>query len=104
MENIGVNIKNLRNERLLSQSELAEKSGISRTQISRIERGIEKNPTMRTLSAICGALGASIDGIRLVGYRADESFVIQALRSLSNDDRNEAIAVLREWLWLNGKI
>lgn len=52
-------IKSLRNESKLSQRDLAEKSGVSNAEISRIETGERKNPSPITLKAIAPWLGAS---------------------------------------------
>ncbi len=40
----------------LTQAELAERSGVAQTEISRIERG-RKSPTMDTYSRLAAALG-----------------------------------------------
>lgn len=44
----------------LTQQQLAELSGISQADISRIERG-QSNPTAETLEALAGPLGLTID-------------------------------------------
>ena len=43
----------------LTQTQLAERSGIDQAEISRIERG-QANPTTATLGALTGALGLDI--------------------------------------------
>jgi transcriptional regulator with XRE-family HTH domain len=55
----------LREKHHLSQTELAEKTGIPQAQISRIERGVI-SPTSATLARIAEALGADV---RLVERR-----------------------------------
>jgi transcriptional regulator with XRE-family HTH domain len=52
---LGKQLKGLRIERQLSQEELADKSEVDRTLISRIERGAA-NPSLMTLSIICYVL------------------------------------------------
>ena len=49
----------LRKERGLSQEELAELSGLDRTYISGIERGL-RNVALRNIEALANALGVSI--------------------------------------------
>ena len=44
----------------LSQQELAERVGVSRQTISAIEKG-DYNPTLNLCSAICKALGKTLD-------------------------------------------
>lgn len=59
VEMLGAAIRNIRKEQNLSQSELGEKLGISKYQISRIE----KNTTtvnVQTLLKVFGALGREI--------------------------------------------
>ncbi|WP_257884640.1 helix-turn-helix domain-containing protein [Variovorax sp. RO1] len=52
---LGKHLKTLRIDRQLSQEELADKSEVDRTLISRIERGVA-NPSLMTLSIICFVL------------------------------------------------
>ena len=56
--NFGEFVKSLRNENKLSHRALAEKSGISSFQLSRIETG-HRNPTPNTLKAIAPSLGVT---------------------------------------------
>lgn len=66
---IGTYIADLRNEKRMSQRELAEKSGISNTEISRIEAGKRSNPTPATLKALSDALGIEYrDMMKMAGY------------------------------------
>lgn len=48
-----------RQEKGLSQKELANRIGIKQPQLSRIESG-KQSPTLRTICLICDALGCSI--------------------------------------------
>ena len=52
---VGLNVKKHRTERGLSQEELAFESGLHRTYISGVERGI-RNPTVTVLEKLAGAL------------------------------------------------
>lgn len=53
-------IKELREKRKLSQTELAELSGVSRPTISRLESGEDVVINSRTLEKLSKALGVSI--------------------------------------------
>lgn len=53
---VGLNIKRIRRELGLSQEAFADQSGLHRTYISGIERGV-RNPTIRVLEKIAEALG-----------------------------------------------
>jgi len=55
----GERIRELRMIQGLSQEELAFKSGVHRTYLGGIERG-ERNPSLRNISAIAGALGVEL--------------------------------------------
>lgn len=50
----------LRKARNLTQTELAELSGIGQSEISRIEGG-RANPTLSTLTALARSLGVEVD-------------------------------------------
>lgn len=60
--NVGKNIKSMRKKKGLTLQELAEKSGISATAISAIERNVS-SPTVNTLAAIGQALGESLSSL-----------------------------------------
>ena len=53
--NLGVHIRQLREKKNMSQQDLADDSGITKSQIARIERA-KINTTVRTLIKIANAL------------------------------------------------
>lgn len=57
---VGKNIQRLREQRGISQKELAEKSGLSQSMLSQIEKGT-KNPSLQAGKYIAETLGCSID-------------------------------------------
>lgn len=59
---LGKKIKKLRKEQKISQEELADKAGIHRTYMGKIERG-ESNPPMQTVNKIASALKVSLKDI-----------------------------------------
>lgn len=61
---IGQRIKALRTEMKLTQGELAERSGLQLTHISRIEAG-KYSVGIDTLSAIAKVLGQQLDFVKL---------------------------------------
>lgn len=60
---MGYRIKEVREEKRMSQEELSAKSGISRRIISELETGIRTSTTTKTLVAIATALGTTVDSI-----------------------------------------
>lgn len=56
----GEKLKELRTSRRLGVNQLALKSGVSASQISRFEKGERKDPTLETLKKLSTALGVSI--------------------------------------------
>jgi len=71
-DNLGKTIRFYRKQQRLSQAELAEKSGISITFLSKIERGI-KFPTSETLSGLANGLNVEVYQL----FRNDETPVEQ---------------------------
>lgn len=61
-EKFGQRIRTLRNERGLSQEQLAELSGLDRTYISGIERGL-RNVALRNIEALAKALEVPMSGL-----------------------------------------
>ena len=55
---VGRNVKRIRQERGLTQEQLAERSGFSQQYISGLEQG-RRNPTVVTLYELAMALGVS---------------------------------------------
>jgi DNA-binding XRE family transcriptional regulator len=51
----------LRESKGLSIDDVARLSGLERRMVSKLEIGMNDNPTLRTLTRYCGALGVSID-------------------------------------------
>lgn len=56
-------IKEFREEQEMSQVELSQKSGVSRTIISGLESGLVKTTTTETLSKIAKALNKKVSDI-----------------------------------------
>lgn len=61
-------LKKLRKEKGWSQQKLAEKTGLSFNAITKIEQGLAKHPTLKTLLKLADAFEVSLD--ELVGRRA----------------------------------
>ncbi len=59
--NIGVRIRELREEHQLTQVELAKKAATSQSMIARIETGNQDNLRMDTLVRLASALGLELD-------------------------------------------
>ncbi len=57
---MGYRIREIREMKGMSQSELAEKTGITRATIWRLETGAEETTTTKTLLKIAEALGVSV--------------------------------------------
>ena len=57
--NAAVAVSRAREEARLTQEQLAERSGVSRVPINRIERG-KLNPSMKTLSRLARAMGKQV--------------------------------------------
>jgi phage repressor protein C with HTH and peptisase S24 domain len=60
METVGERLKRARDEKGMSQPELARTAGVSKQAISKIELGHTQNPEASTLEPICRALGISM--------------------------------------------
>ena len=57
------NLKQIRKRSNMTQAELAEKSGVSRVTISRLETGELQETTLGTLSRLADTLRVSIDDL-----------------------------------------
>ena len=61
-EEVGARIRELRNHKDMSLEELAERSGVSKTPLSKLERG-KSNVTLKTLARVANALEVSVAAI-----------------------------------------
>ena len=60
---MGYRIKELREAKGMSQTELSEKSGVSRATIWKLETGDSEITTTKTLASIARALGVTINDL-----------------------------------------
>jgi transcriptional regulator with XRE-family HTH domain len=73
MNSLGEMIKDRRLSKGWSKRALAEKAGISHSEVHRIETGERTNPSVPVLNALAEALGIPKDDLLLVaGYKSDE--------------------------------
>lgn len=60
---IGLNFKKLRAQKGYSLEKVARLADLSLNTIVRLESGVNKNPTIETLTKIAGALEVSVDDL-----------------------------------------
>jgi XRE family transcriptional regulator of biofilm formation len=58
---IGKRVQQLRKEKGLSLTELAERAGVAKSYISSLERDIQKNPSIQCLEKIAAVLKVAVD-------------------------------------------
>lgn len=74
MSKVGDFIRDRRLAKGLSKRQLAEKAGISHSEVHRIENGERQNPSVPMLIALADALGIPQDDILvLAGYKNDDN-------------------------------
>ncbi len=61
MSTLGEKIKFLRTEKGLSVNEFSRLSNVSKSYISNIERGVQKNPSLIVLNKLAKTLGVPLD-------------------------------------------
>jgi XRE family transcriptional regulator, master regulator for biofilm formation len=71
MKMIGATITQLRKQKGLTLTDLAERANISKSNLSNIERNINKNPSIRVLEKLAEVL--ETDVVTLLGMDIDES-------------------------------
>jgi len=73
MKPIGNFLRDRRNAKGLSMRELAEQSGVSHTEIFRIESGQREYPSIRVLTSLGRALEIPDEEVlRMAGYKSDD--------------------------------
>ena len=77
---IGERIRQLRTERGMSQTELAEKAGLVQPHIVRIEQG-RYSVGLDTLQAIAKALGCTVDMVEQIRQEALQNMVAEYMNN-----------------------
>ncbi|MFH5186053.1 helix-turn-helix domain-containing protein [Paenibacillus sp. TAB 01] len=60
---IGKRVQQLRKEKGISLTELAERAGVAKSYISNLERDIQKNPSIHFIEKIAGVLKVPIESL-----------------------------------------
>jgi transcriptional regulator with XRE-family HTH domain len=81
---LGERVRALRRERGLTLNLLAERSGVSRAMISKLERG-EKNPTLVVAAKVAEGLGLSLSQLVGIGERREVLVVPRERRMTMRD-------------------
>ncbi|WP_163970562.1 helix-turn-helix domain-containing protein [Oceanobacillus halotolerans] len=68
---IGEKIKQLRKEKKMSISELADKAGVAKSYLSSIERNLQTNPSIQFIEKISQVLGVSVNDLIQQGNTKD---------------------------------
>lgn len=98
---IGEHIKAIRGTKGIKRSELIDKSGVSASQLGRIENGEQKNPTIETLVAIATALNVSIDEL-VFGQENESSLYLQkAIENLPDEKKKFVKDLIKMAVMLN---
>jgi len=87
---VGTKIRELREDKGLSLSELARQAGISKAYLSQIEAGKTTRPSGEALLRIASVLGSSVAallGAQTVGYRKSEVMVSPSLHKFAKKER-----------------
>ena len=82
MTGIGQRIRDARSKLGWSQNELASRAGVKQPTLQRIEAGLRRDPSIRTIAALAAALGLTIDA--LLGISPPERSQTQAARVASD--------------------
>lgn len=70
---IGNYIKELRQKKSFSLTELAEKAGVSKSYLSTIERNLQQNPSIQFLDKISQVLDTSVESLIQQGSSKEQS-------------------------------
>lgn len=89
---MALRIKTLRTGRGLTQQQLAEMAGISRSQLSEIESETKPANTLR-LNAIAAALAVSVDD--LFDHAAKDAYRAELFNLMADMDEEDRAAILR---------
>jgi len=93
---LGKYIEDMRNRKQLSQRQLAEKAGISHTEVWRIESGERKNPSPAVLKSLSPHLGVPYEELmKKAGYMEEVIEHKGFLETIYRDEENKVVDILR---------
>lgn len=102
---LGVWVRQTRTQQNMSQRELADAAGLSRSYVCDIERGRGNEPSLATLDKLAGALGASrselmqasglIDKALVPKESEEERRILQLFRDLSESGQEQVMRYVR---------
>ncbi|MFS0638306.1 helix-turn-helix transcriptional regulator [Mesobacillus foraminis] len=109
---IGKNIFEIRKSRGLSLSELSERSGISKSYLSNIERNIHQNPSIQILEKVAFVLKVDLNALLISNnetlQQTDQElvdFMLQLKKSGINKDNLHRYQQLIDFInWQNQKL
>ena len=82
---IGNNISSIRKQRGFKLSELSEKTGISKSYLSNIERNLKQNPSIHVMERIAAVLNVDLKSLLKISidveikHHLEKEYVIRAL-------------------------
>lgn len=85
--NIGENVRMRRKALGITREELAKRTKISFSQLSKIEIDGQKNPTIRSIIAISTALQCSIDELVFNGNSLESCYLNKLINDLPEKDK-----------------
>ena len=102
---LGVWVRQTRLQQSMSQRELADAAGLSRSYVCDIERGRGSEPSLNTLDKLAGALGASrsdlmkasglIDKALVPKESEEERRMLQLFRDVSDDGQEQVMRFVK---------
>ncbi|WP_121610097.1 helix-turn-helix domain-containing protein [Mesobacillus foraminis] len=109
---IGKNIYEIRKSRGLSLSELSERSGISKSYLSNIERNIHQNPSIQILEKVAFVLKVDLNALLISNnetlQKTDQElvdFMLELKKSGINKDNLHRYQQLIDFInWQNQKL
>lgn len=104
---LGEFMKNRRNELDMSRNQLANKAGISHTEVHRIETGERKQPSLKVLCAIADALNMPQEELlKVAGYAPsdDTSTVERLFPGLKTQKQRETVERIADGLSRNADL
>lgn len=108
MSKVGEYIKERRLAKEWSKRALAEKAGVSHSEVHRIENGERSNPSISMLYALAEALGIPKDEIlRQAGYRSDDGdipLIERVFPDLKTEKQQETAQRIVDGLARNGDL
>ncbi len=96
---LGSRLKEIRMKKNMTINELSQRSSVSKSYISSIERGLQQNPSLEIIQKLSGTLDVSLDAVLLKGDEGLDDWIEPLKQAIEGGlTKKDFLGFLHGWL------